>query len=180
MAKERPEISIIYASTSTPNTSNILDQDTAELPPANNQEVGNYYPIKPHCSLYSAGGCNSKQRLLLSSSFSYSTSYSIILPFQANDQGLDSTVESNHVGEEIYRRSRSEEIAEGRPRYPGAHMLARHDPTEIDHRQVLVNLVNHARLLAEMNWDWRSDVADINREKTWPSSMTALSTDTII
>jgi hypothetical protein len=164
-AKERPEISITYASTSTPNTSNILDQDTAELPPANNQEVGNYYPIKPHCSLYSAGGCNSKQRLLLSSSFSYSTSYSIILPFQANDQGLDSTVESNHVGEEIYRRSRSEEIAEGRPRYPGAHMLARHDPTEIDHRQVLVNLVNHARLLAEMNWDWRSDVADINREE---------------
>jgi hypothetical protein len=44
-------------------------------------------------------------------------------------------------------------------------MLSRQDPTEIDHRLILVNLVNHARLLAEMNWDWRSDVADIDREE---------------
>jgi hypothetical protein len=165
-AVERPDISIVYASTSTPNTSNILNQDTAELSPANNQEVGgNYYPIKPHCNLHSAGGCNFKRRHFLSGSFSHLTSYSIILPFQATDQDPDSTVESNHVGEEVYRRARSEEITEGRPRYPGAHMLSRQDPTEIDHRQVLVNLVNHARLLAEMNWDWRSDVAHIDREE---------------
>jgi hypothetical protein len=43
---ERPDITIVHASTSTPNTSNILNQDTAELSPANNQEVGGNYYLK--------------------------------------------------------------------------------------------------------------------------------------
>jgi hypothetical protein len=50
-------------------------------------------------------------------------------------------------------------------RYPLPANHPRQDPTEIDYRLILVNLVNHARLLAEMNWDWRSDVANIDREE---------------
>jgi hypothetical protein len=120
-AVERPDITIVHASTSTPNTSNILNQDTAEFSPANNQE--------------------------------------------AADQDPDSTVESNPMNEEVYRRPRSEEIMEGRPRYPLPANHPRQDPTEIDYRLILVNLMSHARLLAEMNWDWRSDVASIDREE---------------
>jgi hypothetical protein len=195
-ALERPNATTIiaHASTSTPNSSsNVLNQDTVEFSITNDQEVGgNYYyycyyyrsgnppetfprksPKKFPKNFRYTGGCFSQQPPSLSSNFPHLASFRMTLPFQAADQDLDSTVDSNPMDEEVFRRRRSEEIMEGRPevtleqrpRYPLPANHPHPDPTEVDYRMVLVNLVSHARLLAEMNWDWRSDVASIDREQ---------------
>jgi hypothetical protein len=78
----------------------------------------------------------------------------------------DSSVESNPVDEEIYQRAKSEEIAEdGHPHYPPIHMLDHQELSEINHRQVLVNLINNAKFQAESNWGWRDDVGVIDRDE---------------
>ena len=85
----------------------------------------------------------------------------------------DSSVESNPVDEEVFQRARSEEIVEDAGEvtenvedihqyYPPIQLLE--EPSVINHRQVLVNLINNAKARAESDWGWRDDVGEIDRD----------------
>jgi hypothetical protein len=43
-------------------------------------------------------------------------------------------------------------------------LLDHQEPSEINHRQVLVNLINNAKARAESDWGWRDDVSEIDRD----------------
>jgi hypothetical protein len=93
----------------------------------------------------------------------------------------DSSVESNPVDEEVFQRARSEEIVvedageaieieienvedihQCNQYYPPIQLLE--EPSVINHRQVLVNLITNAKARAESDWGWRDDVGDVNRD----------------
>jgi hypothetical protein len=133
---------------SAPNSnSSILDQDTEEVRPESYQEVD--------------------------------------VPMGTNNNYFyvsDSSVESNPVDEEVFQRARSEEIVEEivedageatenenvedihqcNQYYPPIQLLE--EPSVINHRQVLVNLINNAKARAESDWGWRDDVGDVDRD----------------
>ena len=46
-----------------------------------------------------------------------------------------------------------------------------HELSEINHRQVLVNLINNAKFQAESDWGWRDDVGVIDRDEALTNLM---------
>jgi hypothetical protein len=159
-------------SASNSNSSDILDQDTEEVQLTNYQEVGNYNYNYNHNYGYSRDSnyhCHYNAQphdyAQSSTNIYYSDPFDTPWFFQA-DIPLDSSVESNPVDEEIYQRAKSEEKAEdGHPYYPPIQMLDLQELQEINHRQVLVNLINNAKIQAESDWGWRDDVEEIDRDE---------------
>jgi hypothetical protein len=184
--------SMATASISAPNSqSSILDQDTEEVRPESYHEVGNYNQnCICCCCCYNYCHCitypNNDHTHFCMNIHSSDTPwfFQVDVPMGIiNDYFYvsDSSVESNPVDEEVFQRARSEEIVvedageaieieienvedihQCNQYYPPIQLLE--EPSVINHRQVLVNLITNAKARAESDWGWRDDVGDVNRD----------------